>query len=149
LIGNDEKVSKRDVAQFHSISSSAVASNTGGADRPSAWAVLRLSARCLLGESESRFHQVLDSRLPGRRPRTTLRVRGTVFQMPTSDITGAAIVASASIIRCRPATSGLWGEAAQVQTRPALQLVTQTRHLMHSRPRQRRRVAPAPPLAGP
>lgn len=43
----------------------------------------------------------------------------------TSDITGAAIVASASTIRCRPATSGLWGEAAEVQTRPALQLVTQ------------------------
>ena len=50
LIGNDEKVSKRDIAQFHSISSSAVATNTGGTERPSASAVLRLSARCLLGD---------------------------------------------------------------------------------------------------
>jgi len=29
--------------------------------------------------------------------------------VPTSDITGAAIVASTSIIRCRPATSGRLG----------------------------------------
>ena len=38
-------VPKRDIGQFHSITASAVASNTGGTEMPSALAVLRLITR--------------------------------------------------------------------------------------------------------